>query len=152
MWRVAGDRRWNVAVFSWNARYAHLPVSILRARRLGIGVVLWGHGYSTNHEGSYRRAYRNLLGRWADAVVTYNRGAARRLCEDGIRAAGVFGAPNALDGDAIDAAIQTWKKRPEALRDFRRHLGITDQPTALHVSRLNNTGHLRTLVDTWRLV
>src|SRR5262245_4114985 len=149
MWHVAGDRRWNLAVFGWNARYAHLPASLIRARRLGTGVVLWGHGYSTSDDGSLRRTYRNHLARWADAVVTYNHGAARKLIDEGMAADRVFVAPNALDGDAIERAMQSWNDRPEALREFQARLGVQGCPIALHVSRLKNARRLRTLVDTW---
>ena len=108
-----------------------------------MGVVLWGHGYSINYEGSFRRAYRNILARWADAVVTYNRRAARQLVEEGMPADRIFVATNALDGDAIDSAVQAWSGTPERLRDFRTRLDIGDRPTALHVSRLNNASNLQ---------
>lgn len=149
MWRAAGDDRCDVAVFGWNVRYPHLPVAMVRARRRGIGVVLWGHGYSLA-EGTFRRAFRNFLARRADAVVTYNRRAARALVDAGGTADRIFIAPNALGGDAIDTARHVWTEEPWQLARFREGLGLNGDPIALHVSRLGSLANLRVLLDTWR--
>jgi glycosyltransferase involved in cell wall biosynthesis len=152
MWRAASSREHDVAVFSWNSRYVHLPAAMLRARRAGMGVGLWGHGYSTRTESPLRRAVRNSLARLADAVITYNHSAARTLIGAGISEERVFVAPNALDGDVIDAAASRWRGRPDDLRRFRDALGIDGAPVSLHVSRLVNIANLRLLIDVWRLV
>src|SRR5215813_3215059 len=68
MWHAVADRRYDVAAFSWNNRYLHLPAAMVRAKRSGMGVVLWGHGYSLS-ESWVRRSYRNLLAVLADAIV-----------------------------------------------------------------------------------
>jgi len=150
MWRAAGDRQFDVAVFGWNTRYPHLPAAMLRARHAGTGVVLWGHGYSLA-ERRTRRRYRNLLTQYADTVITYNRRAARDLAATAVPPR-VFVAPNALGGRAIEAAIREWTTHPQQLRRFRDELGLRDEPVALHVSRLGNAGNLQVLIDTWRAV
>src|SRR5262245_57760410 len=123
MWRAAGDRRFDVVVLGWNTRYPQLPAAMFRARRAGIGVVLWGHGYSIA-ERPGRRRYRNFLTRWADAVITYNQRAARDVVAAGFASARVFVAPNALDVTAIDAAMREWTGTPQRLRRFREELGL----------------------------
>jgi glycosyltransferase involved in cell wall biosynthesis len=151
MWQAAGDDRYDVAVFGWNVRYPHLPVAMERARRRGIGVVLWGHGYSLV-EGRVRRGFRNFLARRADAVVTYNRRAARALLDAGGAADRIFVAPNALGGDAIETATRAWSEEPGRLAKFREDLGLNGDPIALHVSRLGSIANLRVLLDTWRCI
>src|SRR4029453_1793996 len=94
LWSRAGDATHDVAVFSWNSRYVHLPSALLRARRAGMGVVLWGHGYSKRMRMRFQAGYRNLLARCADAVVTYNERAARDLLARGLHRDMVFVAPN----------------------------------------------------------
>jgi glycosyltransferase involved in cell wall biosynthesis len=152
LWSRAGDATHDVAVFSWNSRYVHLPMALVRARRAGMGVVLWGHGYSTRIETRLRRSYRNLLARRADAVVTYNQRAARNLVAGGLDRDGVFVAPNTLDGAEIQMAIDTWTQSPGDLSRFRRGLGVDGHPLAIHVSRLSNGANLRILIETWRLI
>jgi glycosyltransferase involved in cell wall biosynthesis len=151
MWHAAGDLRFDVAVLGWNTRYPQLPAAMLRARRAGIGVVLWGHGYSIA-ERPARRRYRNFLIRYADAVITYNQRAARDLAADGLASTPVFVAPNALGVAAIEAAVREWTIAPQRLRRFRDELGLHDDPIALHVSRLGNAGNLEVLLETWRAV
>jgi glycosyltransferase involved in cell wall biosynthesis len=151
MWHAAGNRRYDVAAFSWNSRYLHLPAAILRAKRAGMGVVLWGHAYSLS-EGGFRRRYRNLLAGLADSVVTYNRRAAGELSGVGIPSDRVFVAPNSLDIESVDTAVLAWKREPEALRRFREGLGLDRNPVALYMSRLGNTANLRILVDVWSRV
>ena len=149
LWQAAGDDRYDVAVFGWNVRYPHLPLAMVRASRRGIGVVLWGHGYSLS-EGTFRRAVRNFVARRADAVITYNHRAARALVEAGGAADRVFVAPNAIDVDAIDMARRGWSAEPQRLVSLRHGLGPDGCPIALHVSRLGNVANLRMLLDTWR--
>jgi glycosyltransferase involved in cell wall biosynthesis len=114
-------------------------------------VVLWGHGYSIA-ERPARRRYRNFLSRWADAVITYNRRAARALVADGLASSRVFVAPNALGVTALEAATREWTSASQRLRRFREELGLHDDPVALHVSRLSNAGNLGVLLETWRAV
>lgn len=150
--RRAGDANHDVVVFSWNSRYVHLPLALIRARRAGLGVMLWGHGYSTRSETRVRRGYRNLLAGCVDAVVTYNQRAARDLVEGGLERDVVFVAPNALDGADIQAAIYSWTQSARMLARFRESHGLDGHPVVIHVSRLSNAANLRVLIETWRLV
>jgi glycosyltransferase involved in cell wall biosynthesis len=152
LWSRTTGAGHDVAVFSWNSRYVHLPMALVRARRAGLGIVLWGHGYSTRNETSLRRRWRNLLARSADAVVTYNQRAARNLVATGLDGDRVFVAPNALDGTEIEMAIDTWTQSAEDLTRFRRTHDVDGHPLAIHVSRLTNAANLRTLVETWHLI
>jgi len=152
LWSRTTGSSHDVAIFSWNGRYLHLPMALARARRAGMGIVLWGHGYSTRAETPLRRQYRNLLARSADAIVTYNQRAARDLVMAGFDHERVFVAPNALDATEIELAIDRWTQSAGNLSRFRRALDIDGHPVAIHVSRLSNAANLRTLVETWRPV
>jgi glycosyltransferase involved in cell wall biosynthesis len=152
LWSRAGDATHDVAVFSWNGRYVHLPIALMRARRAGMGVVLWGHGYSGWTETRLRQGYRNMLARSADAVVTYNHRAARDLVAVGLNRDMVFVAPNTLDDADIQAAIRSWTQSTEDLARFRRSLGLDSHPLAIYVSRLSNGAKLRILIEAWRLI
>lgn len=152
LWSRVGDATHDVVIFSWNSRYVHLPMALVRARRAGMGVVHWGHGYSTRIETPLRRSYRNLLARSADAIITYNQRAARDLVAGGLHRDVVFVAPNALDGAEIQGAIDSWTQSAEDLARFRRPLGLDGCPLAIHVSRLSSEANLRVLIETWSLV
>jgi glycosyltransferase involved in cell wall biosynthesis len=152
LWSRAGDVTHDVAVFSWNGRYVHLPIALMRARRAKMGVVLWGHGYSNGRETRLRKGYRNFLARSADAVVTYNQRAARDIVADGLNRDMVFVAPNTLDDTDIQAAIRSWTKSAGDLARFRRSLDLDGHPLAIYVSRLSNAAKQRILIETWRLI
>jgi glycosyltransferase involved in cell wall biosynthesis len=152
LWSRVGDATHDVVIFSWNSRYVHLPMALVRARRAGMGVVHWGHGYSTRIETPLRRSYRNLLARSADAIITYNQRAARDLVAGGLHRDVVFVAPNALDGAEIQEASDSWTRSAEDLARFRGGLGLDRCPLAIHVSRLSSEANLRVLIETWSLV
>jgi glycosyltransferase involved in cell wall biosynthesis len=127
--------RFDVVVFSWNARNLDLVKGLDRARELGMGSVLWGHGYS-KRERFYRRMLRNRLTRRADAMLTYNNIARDRLIKDGIAADRVFVALNAIDQTEVQAARSHWLDRPEELKAFRVEHDLDDRPSIIFVSRL----------------
>ena len=121
---------------SWNTRQVALIPSILRAKRNGIGVVLWGHGYSKD-EGGIRRWLRTLVGRMADAVVTYTPSVGQRYVdEEGFPREKVYCALNSLDQGPIQAARRAWLEDPARLRAFQEEQGIAGRPVVLFVSRL----------------
>jgi glycosyltransferase involved in cell wall biosynthesis len=96
-----------VVVAQWNARVAHLLPAILKARRLGVRVVLWGHGIG-KRESAIRRAIRNALGKLADGVILYTPGIAAELKAAGFDSRKLYVAPNSLHLDPIEAAIRAW--------------------------------------------
>jgi glycosyltransferase involved in cell wall biosynthesis len=125
----------DVAVLEFNSGVPSLLPAIRKARRRGVGVVLWGHGYSVR-DTKWSRGLRNWLGRKADAVVLYNHQARERMIDEGFDADKVFVALNALDQGPIQAARDKWLADADGLMAFRREHGLDRGPVVLFVSRL----------------
>lgn len=126
--------RADVAVFEHNTGVVSLLPAMRRARRNGVGVVLWGHGYSVR-ETKWTRRVRNWFGRQADAVLLYNSEARDRLIEEGMDPQRLFVALNSLDQGPIQKARERWLADPEGLARFRAEHGL-EGPVVLFVSRL----------------
>jgi glycosyltransferase involved in cell wall biosynthesis len=135
LWSLASRKHAEVLVASWNTRSLLLPPALLRARRAGVGTVLWGHGFSKS-EGAGRRGLRDRLALMADAVAFYNHAAAEAFKARNPSHHGVFVAINSLDQTAIQHAREDWLARPHDLADFRAANRLDRGPVALFVSRL----------------
>lgn len=133
--RAADPATADVAVLEYNSGLPSLLPAIRKARRRGVGVVVWGHGYSWR-DSKWSRRLRNWLGAKADAILLYNHHARERMIEEGMPADRLFVAQNALDQAPIQAARDAWLADPAALAAFRREHGIEGRPVALFVSRL----------------
>lgn len=145
-WAWASRRCADVLVLSWDSRYVSLIPAILKARLAGVGVILWGHGYSKS-EASWRRNVRDWIGRRADAVVLYNHRVARRLVTDGWARDRVFVALNSLDQEPIQKARKIWLQDRERLRAFTMQHDLNEGPVVLFVSRLLPDNGLDCLVE-----
>ncbi len=145
-WHAAGDRQRDAVVLSWDLHYASLIPALLRARRRGVGTVLWGHGYSKT-ESTFRRRLRERSARLADALLLYNHHGADLYRAAGVDADRVFVALNALDQAPIQAARERWLADPDRLERFRREHGLDAGPRVLFVSRLAPANRLDLLVD-----
>ena len=130
----ADPSRTDVLVLPWHTRDLALLPAMRRARKRGLGVVLWGHGYS-KREGKLRKWLRDRVTGRAHAIMFYNAGAARAFVEHNGRADDVFVALNALDQKPIRAAAEVWQRDGAKLDAFRREQGLGDR-TVLFVSRL----------------
>ncbi|UYV13943.1 MAG: glycosyltransferase family 4 protein [Phycisphaera sp.] len=131
---AADPARADVAVFEHNSGVLSLIPAMRRAKRNGVGVVLWGHGYSVRETGWSRRL-RNWFGRQADAVLLYNHEARERLIDEGMDPKRLFVALNSLDQEPIQRARERWLADPEGLARFRAEQKL-DGPVVLFVSRL----------------
>jgi glycosyltransferase involved in cell wall biosynthesis len=149
IYRDLNRARQDIAIFNWNIRYAHLLPALRKARRLGIGTVVWGHGYSKT-DAAWRRALRNRIANAADAVLTYGFTTAERLVADGLDSRRVFVAPNALDQERIQTARRRWLEQPDELQACQRRHGLENRPVALYVSRLTRVDDLDVLLNAWR--
>ncbi len=135
LWSLAGGETADVLVASWNSRSLLLMPALRRARRRGVGTVVWGHGFSKS-EGTGRRGLRDRIAAAADAVLFYNHAAAAAFRERHPGHRGVFVAINSLDQTAIQTAREDWLSRPADLAAFRAEHGLDCGPVALFVSRL----------------
>lgn len=127
--------RADVAVLEYNSGVPSVLPAIRKARKRGVGVVLWGHGYSVRDTPLSRRL-RNWLGTKADAVVLYNHEARQRMIDEGFEASKLFVALNALDQGPIQAAREKWLADPHAIAAFQKEYGLDRGPVVLFVSRL----------------
>ncbi len=160
MFRVLGsEARWHkaqtkwsdrkhadVIVLSWSTRYMSLVPGLLRARRKGVGTVLWGHGYSKRETAVSSRARSGVAG-LADALLFYNRGTARQYVEAGhANPLRVFVAFNTLDQTEIQAAKNNWLSDAARLEEFRATQGLTGKQSLLFVSRFDPRNRLDLMI------
>ena len=135
----------DVAILTWDVHYLSLLPALARARRRGVGTILWGHGYSKN-ESPMRRRLRNWLGSRADAVLLYNQTGARKAIEAGVDPERVFVAPNTIDTSEASAARALWLRDPQRLRLWQQEQGL-EGPVLLHVSRYTPQRRIEMLLD-----
>ena len=142
----ASAARADVLVLSWNLHYVSLLPALLKARREGVGTVLWGHG-STKVDSWYRRWPREQVTGLADALLFYNRTHANAFIAGGCDPAKIFVAQNTLDESPIVAARDSWLARPEDLAAFQRKNAIAGRDVVLFVSRLTEKARVDLLID-----
>ncbi len=136
----------DVVVLSWSTRYMSLVPGLLKARRKGVGTVLWGHGYSKRETAMSARARSGVAG-LADALLFYNRGTARQYVEAGLAdALRVFVAFNTLDQTEIQAARNEWLSQPGRLDTFREQYGLVGKQSLLFVSRFDPDNRVDLLI------
>ncbi len=136
---------------SWNVRFLTMLPAIARAKRAGIGVVLWGHGYSKREGGAggaMRAKTRLRAAEMADAVVLYTRTIADKyINEYGLPAEKVFAAQNCIPQGPVQAAREKVLSDPAILERFRAEQGLGEGPVFLFVSRLYEDNGVPLLLD-----
>ena len=141
---------WDAVSMAWNTRFLTLFPGIRLARKRGMGVVLWGHGYSKN-EGPFRRWLRAKAGEMADAIVLYSRGVADDYIKQGMPKEKVFVALNSLDPGPMQEARTKIMNDPEGLAAFKREHGLGGPdgtgPVIIYVSRLDPNNRVPMLVE-----
>ena len=149
---LAKKKHSDVILVPWNVRWVLLRPAFARARRQGVGISAWGHGYSKS-ESPRRLAMRDALGCRADSLVFYNHTAADAFKErNPSHADSVFVAINSLDQTAIQAAREDWLSRPDDLAAFQREHRLDEASTgggavALFVSRLLDENRVDLLLE-----
>jgi glycosyltransferase involved in cell wall biosynthesis len=137
----------DVVVLSWSTRYLSLVPGLLKARRKGLGSVLWGHGYSKAETGLSAKT-RNRVSDLADALLFYNRTTADQFIADGRSSSErVFVALNALDQSQISAARESWLGDPARLEAFQRQHDLAGTPNLLFVSRFDHRNRVDLLLE-----
>ncbi|HTU65470.1 MAG TPA: glycosyltransferase family 4 protein [Steroidobacteraceae bacterium] len=125
-------RQGDVAVIAGNPRYLSTFRFAERARRRGMGLVWWGHGWSPTSTRLHARIRHRLMARM-DAVLAYTEEEAvelRRILPN----VAVLGAQNAIDQTPIRRARAEW---PEArLRGFRTTHALDGRRVLLFCGRL----------------
>ena len=151
LWSLAMPKASDVLVAGWNTRSLLLGPALGRAKRKGVGTVVWGHGFS-KRESPRRLKMRDAMACKADAVVFYNNAGAdafrARNPEYLASGGGVFVAINSLDQQEIQAARTEWLGRPADLAAFRAERGLPeDGPVAVFVSRLLEENRVDLLLE-----
>ncbi|MEM9166847.1 MAG: glycosyltransferase family 4 protein [Planctomycetota bacterium] len=141
---------WDALSMAWNTRYLSLFVGLRRARKLGVGTVVWGHGYSKS-EGPFRAWLRYKAGQMADAVVLYSESVAADYVKRGMPKEKVFVALNSLDPTPIQEARNAILADPDAQQAFEAEHGLAGpegkRPVILYVSRLDPNNRVPMLVE-----
>lgn len=136
----------DVLVLTWNTRFLSLLPALRRARRHGVGTVLWGHG-----ESKVERAWATRLRRWvmtrATATLFYTRTMAERCIAQGGDRRRIFVASNSIDQGPIAAARERFRSDPGGSARVRAEHGLTPGRTVLFVSRLEPKNHLHLLLE-----
>ncbi len=144
--RYATREHADVIVLVWNTRFLSLFPALRRARRHGVGTVLWGHGESKKDRG-WATFMRRRLTRLADATLFYTRTMAKRFIAAGAEPGRTFVAPNSVDQTQIAAARDAFRADSGAMQRVRREHRLTAGRTILFVSRLEPKNHLHLLLE-----
>ncbi|MEL7484413.1 MAG: glycosyltransferase, partial [Planctomycetota bacterium] len=144
------DGVWDALSMSWNTRFLSLFPGIRLAKKRGMGVVLWGHGYS-KAEGAFRSWLRFKAGQMADAIVLYSRVVADDYIKRGMPKEKVFVALNSLNPQPMQEARTKILADPEGLAAFKREHGLGGSdgggPVIIYVSRLDPNNRVPMLVE-----
>ena len=125
----------DVVMLNWNSRALEMPIAVRRARRRGIGTVLWSHGFGTKAP-LVGDLVRRSFARLADAFMLYGPTGRDKLAREGFPREKLFMAVNALDQTPIQAATAEWTADPDRLGSFRAEHGLGDDPVMLYIARL----------------
>lgn len=141
----ATRERSDVLSLSWDLHYASLVPALLKARRQGVGTILWGHGVSKNEAG-WRARLRQRVGHLADVLLFYTHVAADAYIAAGFDPSRVFVALNTIDQAPIQEARSQWAGRESAIESFRREQQLGSSPVVLFVARLEEPRRVELLL------
>jgi len=113
----SGD--FDVVIAEFNLRIVTNVVACIAAKLLGRKFVWWGHGVSPTSGGGSLRL-RLLLARFADAMIFYDEGGAKRFIALGVPQQKVFVATNSIDTEEIAPLVE---QRPLAKRHRILYVG-----------------------------
>jgi glycosyltransferase involved in cell wall biosynthesis len=145
-WSYCTRKHSDVVVLRWSPRSLTQPPALLRARRQGVGTVLWGHGYSKQDRGWWRSA-RNWLADQASAILFYEPETRAAYIDKGWNGDRLFVALNSLEHRDIERSRKWWLEHPEELATFRRQHGLNNGPVILFVSRHQPANRVDLLIE-----
>ena len=136
----------DVVALTWGTRYLSLRPALRKAKRRGLPVLLWGHGFSKN-ESALRVWARDRIAKLATVLMFYDEQTAAAAVERGWPADRVFVAPNAIDQTPLIAARNACLANESTLPQFREQEAITDRRVLLYVSRFSPENRLDLLIE-----
>lgn len=134
----------SVLVVNGNPRFLSNVPLIMAARRRGIGVVWWGHGWTpgaTEATASIRRWIMRAM----DVILLYSDKEVADFVSRGFPESRVVSANNAISQEPIRTATRSWTTN--RLQAFKAESGLTDRRVLLFSSRLSAKTRLHQLID-----
>ena len=144
-WGTLSRKRCDVVILGWNTRHLSLLPYMIKARLLGIPVVIWGQGAS-KQESPLKRWFRWSVSKLSSAIIVYNHSVADELVRAGHPRTRIFVAQNTIDQTEVQAARQHWLSRPEELAAFRAAHRLGQGPHFVFVSRLEHDNRTDLLI------
>lgn len=126
-------RRGDVVVVNGNPRFLSTLKFAYLARRRGVGVVWWGHGWSPTSRG-WTTWIRGQIMRVVQAVLLYTDEEAVQWRARLPATVGVFGAQNAIDQSVAQRETALWSAQRAAA--FRLEQGLEERKVLLFCGRL----------------
>ncbi len=137
----AGD----VVVLCGNPRFLSNYKVIYNARRLGAGVVWWGHGWTAGSSWFSSVIRRFLMKHLADTILLYTDAEVQRFKELGFDETRLFATNNALDQNVALTLIKKWSKK--ALLEFKKANNLQSENILLFCGRLTKKAELGFLIN-----
>ncbi len=126
----------DVLVIDGNPRFlSNIPL-LIEARRRGVAIVWWSHGWSAT-SAALRARIRLRMMRLADVVLLYTDAERDDLIARGFDPARVFALNNAVDETRIADAARAWT--PGKLSLFQAEQGLDGRKALLFCGRLRET-------------
>lgn len=137
---------YDVAILAWEARCVTLPLAIARCRMAGLGVVLWGQGFSKLPSNRIGDLLRKQVAQAADVLVVYDDETAANLQ--------LLGKPVFVARNTIQVPkAQQLRARNERLRRlaYIKSQPVPQRPLSVLVcTRLQQRNRLDVLADASR--
>ncbi|MDX2148737.1 MAG: glycosyltransferase family 4 protein [Planctomycetota bacterium] len=151
IWHGKADLRWarkkkcDVIVLPWHTGCLSLVPAMVRARSQGVGIVLWGHGFS-KQDSPKRQAARRKVAQLANSVMFYNTIARDAFAAGEREPSRLFVALNTIDMTDKFEARRAWLDEPGRLMAFRKSEGLEGNALVLFVSRLQPENRVDVLI------
>ena len=126
-------RKGDVLVVSGNPRYLSNFPLILQAKKRGVGVIWWGHGWSSGSRGFAAWLRRKIM-QVADVVLLYTDAEVASYVSLGFDPARTFATNNALDQTLAERYSKYWDA--ERLKKFQEDNLVQDRRVLLFCGRL----------------
>ena len=125
-------RHGDVLVVNVDFHYLSTLPLVLRAKKRGIGIVWWGHGFST-HRNRFKDFILRMIVYLNDVRLLYTDDEINEYLRLGCSAKKLFATNNALDLEPIEEAKKLWPA--ERLREFQKKEDIEHKHLLLFCGR-----------------
>jgi glycosyltransferase involved in cell wall biosynthesis len=134
----------DVLVISGNPRYLSNYPIVFVARRRGLGIIWWGHGYTAGSRG-WTVTVRKRIMRIADVVLLYTDKEVDDYRRAKFPSDRLFAINNTIDNSEIDYAKEKWTAL--LLHAFQKKHGLKSGKTVLFCGRITPKAKLRLALE-----